>query len=313
VIIVEANMQGPIGLWRTLPLPLRGLIRTLRPKQWTKNAFVFAALLFDHQLHHVEPFMRVAVAFVLMCMTASTVYLINDIADIERDRLHPKKKLRAIPSGELPIPLAVVTAIILPVLALGVALSYSVPLALVLFGYLVLQVAYSYYLKNIVLIDVFAIAAGFVLRVLAGVVVISVTNFSPWLYVCAGALSLFLAIGKRRQELILLAASASDVRVTYKHYNLPLLDDMLRTVTTSSVLSYTLYTFEGKTNLAPNAMLLTVPFVVYGIFRYLYLIHVQGEGGAPDELLFKDKPLLASVVLWVVTVVAVLYALPLVH
>ncbi len=195
-------------------------------------------------------------------------------------------------------------------IAVGVALSYSLPLALVLISYLALHIAYSFYFKNIVLIDVFAIAAGFVLRVVAGVVVITVTNFSPWLYVCAGALSLFLAVGKRRQELLLLAGNAANVRATFKHYNLPLLDDMLRMVTTSSVLAYTLYTFEAKTNLAPNAMLLTVPFVVYGIFRYLYLIHVQGEGGAPDELLFKDKPLFVAIVLWVLSVIAVLYISP---
>ena len=157
------------------------------------------------------------------------------------------------------------------------------------------------------LVDVIVLAAGYVLRVIAGVVVITVTNFSPWLYVCAGALSLFLAVGKRRQELILLGTSAQDVRSTYKEYNMPLLDDMLRMVTTSSVIAYTLYTVDAKTSLGGPAMLLTVPFVVYGIFRYLYLMHVKGEGGAPDELLFKDRPLLIDIVLFSLLAGAIIY------
>ncbi len=308
---MDTQMRSATGLWGTLPLWLRGLIRTMRPRQWPKNAFIFAAILFDRQLHHLEPFLRVSLGFVLLCMTASTIYLINDIVDIERDRLHPKKRARPIPSGHLPIRIALIAASILPVLALAIGFAYSPPLALVLLAYLALHIAYSLVLKNIVIIDVFAIAAGFILRVLAGVVVITVTNFSPWLYVCAGALSLFLAIGKRRQELILLAGNAADVRSTYKDYNLALLDDMLRMVTTSCVIAYTLYTFQGKTTAAPNDMLLTVPFVVYGIFRYMYLIHIKGEGGAPDELLFKDKPLLLDIVLWVASIGVILYILPL--
>jgi 4-hydroxybenzoate polyprenyltransferase len=308
---MDTQMRSTSGLWAALPVWLRALIRTMRPRQWPKNAAIFAAILFDRQVHHIEPLLRVSVGFVLLCMTASTIYLVNDIVDVERDRLHPKKRNRPIAAGLLPIRTATIAAVILPVVALGIAFLYSVPLALVLLAYLALHVAYSLVLKNIVIIDVFAIAAGFVLRVLAGVVVITVTNFSPWLYVCAGALSLFLAIGKRRQELILLDSSAVEVRSTYKDYNLPLLDDMLRMVTTSCVLAYTLYTFQGKSFAAPNDMLLTVPFVVYGMFRYLYLIHIKGEGGAPDELLFKDKPLLLSIVLWVVSIGIILYILPL--
>jgi 4-hydroxybenzoate polyprenyltransferase len=300
-------LKTPRLLWQSLPSQVRGLIRALRPRQWSKNAFIFAAILFDRQLASLQPFLRVLAGFVLLCCAASAIYLINDIADVDRDRLHPKKKFRAIASGQLSIRWAVIASIILPIVAVGGALLYSLPLALVLVAYLALHITYSYYLKNIVIIDVFAIAAGFILRVLAGVVVITVTNFSPWLYVCAGALSLFLAVGKRRQELILLAGNAVDVRTTYKEYNMALLDDMLRMVTTSCVLSYTFYTFEAKTLFAPNVMLLTVPFVVYGIFRYLYLIHVKGEGGAPDELLFKDRVLLLDIVLWVLTVIVLIY------
>lgn len=299
--------KNPRLLWQSLPGQVRGLVRAMRPRQWTKNGFIFAAILFDRQLTDPHAFLRVLAGFMLLCLTASAIYLINDIVDIERDRLHPKKKFRAIASGQLSIRWAMVAAVILPIVAVGGALTFSLPLALVLIGYLALHIAYSFYFKNIVIIDVFAIAAGFVLRVLAGVVVITVTNFSPWLYVCAGALSLFLAVGKRRQELILLAGNAGDVRTTYKEYNMALLDDMLRMVTTSCVLSYTFYTFEAKTLFAPNVMLLTVPFVVYGIFRYLYLIHVKGEGGAPDELLFKDRALLIDITLWVLTVIVLIY------
>jgi len=293
------------------PNVLRGLIRTMRPRQWSKNALIFAGLIFDGQLTQANSFIRVVVGFLLLSLTASAVYLINDVTDVEKDRLHPRKKNRAIPSGQLPIRVALIAAAVLPVIAIGGAALYSPPFALVLFAYLGLHITYSLYLKNIVILDVFAIAAGFILRVIAGAVLITVSNFSPWLYVCTGALSLFLAVGKRRQELLLLAENASDVRSTYndRGYNMPLLDDMLRMVTTGTVLSYTFYTFEAKTSLAPNVLLVTVPFIVYVMFRYLYLIHVQGEGGAPDELLFKDKPLLLDIVLWGLTIIIILYVI----
>ncbi len=294
--------------WSALPAPVRGLIRTMRPKQWTKNGFVFAGILFDQQLSDVGALARVVAAFVLLCMAASTIYIINDLVDIERDRLHPKKRYRALPSGQLPVRWAKIAAAILPMIALGGGLALSWKLAAVLAAYLALQLVYSFWIKNVVIVDVFAIAAGFVLRVLAGVVVITLSNFSPWLYVCAGLLALFLAIGKRRQELIMLAENAEGYRATYKDYNMPLLDDMLRMVTTGSVITYMLYTIEAQTiRTSGHRMMLTIPFVVYGIFRYLYLIHVRGEGSAPDELLFKDASLLLDVVLWVMAVGVILY------
>jgi 4-hydroxybenzoate polyprenyltransferase len=282
----------------------------MRPKQWTKNGFVFAGILFDQQIFEPNPLARVVLAFALLCLAASSIYFVNDLVDIERDRQHPKKRKRALPSGQLPVSWGITAAIVLPIIALGGSLLYSLPLAGVLAAYIILHIAYSFWLKNIVLIDVFVVAAGFVLRLVAGVVVIHVTNFSPWLYVCAGLLALFLGIGKRRQELLLLADSAESHRSTYKEYNLPLLDDMLRMVTTSCVLTYTLYTIEAETIRSNgHRMLLTVPIVLYGIFRYLYLIHVKGEGSAPDELLFKDLPLLGTVILWVGSVGVILYGL----
>jgi 4-hydroxybenzoate polyprenyltransferase len=305
---VQAVLAPAKSIWKTLPAPVRGLIRTMRPTQWPKNGFVFAGILFDKQLLDAEPLARVLVTFVLLCLSASTIYIINDLVDIERDRLHPTKRHRALPSGQLPIRWAVVTAITLPAVALAASLFLSVSLTAVLTGYLVLHIAYSFWLKNVVIIDVFAIAAGFILRLVAGIVVIDVANFSPWLYVCAGLLALFLAIGKRRQELILMAEDAADYRATYKDYNMALLDDMLRMVTTGSVLTYMLYTIEAETIRSNgHRMMLTIPFVVYGIFRYLYLIHVCGKGSAPDELLFEDLPLLGTVVLYAAVAGVLLY------
>jgi 4-hydroxybenzoate polyprenyltransferase len=258
----------------------------------------------------VEPLARVVTAFILLCLAASSIYLINDLVDIESDRLHPRKRQRPLPSGQLPVSWAVAAAAVMPLIALAASLLLTWKLTAVLLAYLALHIAYSFFLKNIVLLDVFAIAGGFVLRVVAGIVVIDVAHFSPWLYLCAGLLALFLAIGKRRQELILLAEDAENVRATYKDYNMPLLDDMLRMVTTGSVLTYMLYTVEATTiRVNGYRMMLTIPFVVYGIFRYLYLIHVRGQGSAPDELLFEDMPLLLAVVLWVGTAGLVLYVL----
>ncbi len=295
-------------IWITLPGPVRGLVRTMRPHQWIKNGFVFAGIMFDQQFLDAQPLARVLAAFALLCMTASTIYLVNDVVDIEKDRLHPKKRNRPLAAGQLPVSLAITVALILPVLALGLSLLVTPKLTLVLLAYLALHVVYSLWLKTIVILDVFAIAAGFILRVVAGIVVIDVTNFSPWLYGSAGLLALFLAIGKRRQELLLLAESAGDVRATYKDYNLPLLDDMLRMVTTGAMLTYMLYTMEANTIRGNgHRMMLTIPFVIYGLFRYLYLIHVRGEGSAPDELVLKDIPLMVDLVLWALTVGFVLY------
>ena len=307
---VEGVLSPLRSLWIALPAPVRGLIRTMRPRQWTKNGFVFAGIMFDQQLTRPEPLARVLAAFALLCLTSSTIYLINDVVDIERDRLHPRKRHRPLPAGQLPVSWAITAAAVLPIVALGASLLLTPALTLVLLAYLVLHIAYSFWLKNIVILDVFAIAAGFILRVVAGVVVIDVTSFSPWLYGSAGLLALFLAIGKRRQELVMLAENADHVRATYKDYNLPLLNDMLRMVTTGSVITYMLYTIEADTIRSNNhRMMLTIPFVIYGVFRYLYLIHVRGEGSAPDELVLKDKPLMLDLALWALTVGTILYLL----
>jgi 4-hydroxybenzoate polyprenyltransferase len=290
---------------------LLGLLRTMRPKQWTKNLlFVFPAIVFDGKLFETESFLRVFGAFALFCLMASTVYIINDLVDLENDRQHPKKKNRPLPSGKLPIPLAVGAAVIFPMMTLVGALLFSQPLALILALYLVLQLAYSFWLKHVAIVDVLVVMTGFILRVIAGVVVIDVQNFSPWLYAVTGLLALFLAVGKRRQELITLGENAVNTRPIYEEYNLPLIDDMLRVVTTSTFITYMLYTIESQTKLGSDLMLTTVPFVLYGLFRYLYLIHVRGEGSAPDEVLLKDRPLQINILLFVMANIIIIYVLP---
>lgn len=281
------------------------LLRTMRPRQWIKNGMVFVGLVFDAQMFQLHALGRVIVAFVLFCLVAGTVYIINDLADIEKDRLHPRKRQRPLASGELPVGVAIAAAVILPLVTLGVAVWFSPPLALTLLAYLLLQLAYSFWLKNVVLIDILIISAGFLLRIVAGVVVIEVARFSPWLYVVTGFASLFFAVGKRRQELILLDDKAQEVRPAYRGYTLALLDDMLRMVTTGTLLSYTLYTFEAHPT--RPFMLLTIPFALYGIMRYLYLIHVEGKGSAPDEVLLEDVPLMVTILLWGLVIVGVLY------
>ncbi|MBZ0304393.1 MAG: decaprenyl-phosphate phosphoribosyltransferase [Anaerolineae bacterium] len=288
---------------------LIGLVRTMRPRQWSKNVIIYAGLIFDGQLFLHDSFLRVTMAFALLCLISSTIYIINDLVDIEADRQHPRKKFRALPSGQVSPAVATIAAIILPVVAIGAAIPLSPRLAVILVSYFIIHVLYSFWLKNIVIIDILAVTAGFVLRVAAGVLVVQVANFSPWLYACTALLALFLVIGKRRQELILLAENAQNIRATYKDYNLPLLDEMLRFVTTGTFVAYLLYTVEAKTIRVAdtNLALITVPFVLYGLFRYMYLIYVREEGSAPDEVLLTDRPLLISIMLWGLTFVLILY------
>jgi 4-hydroxybenzoate polyprenyltransferase len=292
---------------------LLGLLRTMRPKQWTKNLlFVFPGIVFDGKLFQLDPLMRVLLAFVLLSLVSGSVYIINDLADIENDRRHPRKKFRPIPSGQLPVSVARIAAVIIPIFAVAVAFTLTPALAVILIVYLVQNVAYSLWLKHVVILDVLVVTAGFILRVAAGVVVVPAERFSPWLYACTGLLALFLIIGKRRQELVTLGEKAADARPIFKDYNLPLIDEMLRVVTTSTLLTYTIYTVEAPSPLLAdtNSALLTVPFVMYGLFRYLYLIHVKGEGSAPDEVLLQDRPLQIAMLLFGLTFIVILYVLP---
>jgi len=279
----------------------------MRPKQWTKNVFVFAALVFDRKLTDPLLFTKTIVAFILLCLISSTVYLINDLVDIEKDRQHPRKRQRPLPSGQLKPGVAIAAAVVIPAVCLPLSLLLDFYFGLIVTGYLLVMIAYSFWLKNIVIMDVLTIASGFVLRVAAGVPMVQVERFSPWLYVCTTLLALFIGFGKRRHELFLLQTNANNHRAVLNDYNRAFLDEMMGVVTASTVMAYSLYTFSAE-GLPPNhAMMLTIPFVLYGIFRYLYLIHVREEGGTPEEIILRDKPLLADVLLWGLAVVVILY------
>ena len=285
----------------------RALLKTMRPKQWTKNAVVFAPLIFDEKLFQPVLLARTFLAFALFCLISSTVYIINDLVDIENDRLHPKKRERPLASGALSPTVAIAAATLFILVSIPAALWLDSGFSLILFGYLLLNVAYSFYLKHLVIIDVLVIAAGFLLRVAGGVAVVEVERFSPWLYLVVTLGALFLGFGKRRHELLLLEDGADAHRAILAEYTLPFLDQLISLVTSTMVIAYSLYTFSAPNLPSNHAMMLTIPFVLYGLFRYLYLIHVKKEGGAPDELLLNDKPLLATGILWVLAVVVVLY------
>lgn len=289
---------------------LKLLVKTMRPKQWTKNVFVWSALLFDVKLFQPQPFLRTLITFILFCLISGAVYIINDLVDMPKDRLHPTKRFRPLASGALNPRFAAVAAGVIVLGTLPVTLWLDRGLALILYGYLALMIAYSYWLKNIVIVDVMTIAAGFVLRVAAGVVVVAAARFSPWLYVCMTLLALFLAIGKRRQEIVLLEGNTGDTRRILAEYNLRFVDEMLALVSASAVMAYALYTFSAP-NLPPNhTMMLTVPIVLYGIFRYLYLIHVKGETDPPDVVVLKDRALQIDVALFGLAVFIIFYVLP---
>ncbi len=286
---------------------LSGLLRTMRPRQWVKNVIVFAALVFDGKLFVPELFAKTTAIFFAFCLISSSVYIINDLVDMEKDRQHPRKRTRPLASGQLDPRVAMAAAALLAVVAIGGAFWLDVWAGVVLLVYLAQNIAYSFWLKNIVILDVMVLALGFLLRVLAGVVVVQVTNFSPWLYICVTLLALFLGFGKRRQEIVLLEEGAANHRAILSEYNLPLLDQIISMVVTATLIAYTFYSFDATTALAHSKMLLTVPFVFYMLARYLYLVHVKHLGGAPDELLIEDRPLLLNSILWAVAVVVLIY------
>lgn len=288
---------------------LTALLKTMRPRQWSKNAFVFFALVFDKQLFHLVPFLRTLGGAALFCLISSVVYIINDISDVEADRQHPQKKNRPLPSGKLSVNVARVAAIGLIVVALPLAYWLAPDFAAVLAIYLVMNLAYSKWLKHIPIVDVFIIAAGFVLRVEAGVTLIVVERFSPWLYVVTSLGSLYLGFGKRRAELNLLAQGAGSHRKVLDGYTIPLIDQYITIVSAATIVSYSLYTFSAI-NLKDNySMMLTIPFLVYIIFRYLYLVQMTNQTGAPEEVLLTDRPVQIAIGLMGLTVLAAFYIL----
>lgn len=286
---------------------LKALFKTMRPRQWTKNGFVFFALVFDKQLFHLEAFLRTLGGFALFCLISSVVYIINDIADIEVDRQHPEKKKRPLPSGKLPLKVAWSAAIGLTVIVLPLGYLLAPAFAAVLAAYLVMNLAYSRWLKHIPIVDVLVIAAGFVLRVHSGVTLIEVERFSPWLYVVTTLGSLYLGFGKRRAELSLLDRGASSHRKVLEGYTIPLLDQYVTIVSAATILAYSLYTFSAPNLPANHSMMLSIPFIVYIIFRYLYLIQVTHEAGSPEEVLLTDRPIQIAMALLGLTVLIVFY------
>ncbi|MCX6067037.1 MAG: decaprenyl-phosphate phosphoribosyltransferase [Chloroflexi bacterium] len=286
---------------------LTALFKTMRPRQWTKNAFVFFALVFDKQLFHLPAFLHTLGGFALFCLISSVVYLVNDIADIEADRQHPTKKQRPLPSGKLPIRVAWMAAIVLILITLPLAYWLAPGFAAVLTTYLVINLAYSKWLKHVPIVDVFIIAAGFVLRVEAGVALIVVERFSPWLYVVTTLGSLYLGFGKRRAELSLLATGAGSHRKVLEGYSIPLLDQYITIVSAATILSYSLYTFSAPNLPANHSMMLTIPFVAYIIFRYLYLIQMTHNAGAPEEVLLADRPIQIAIALTGLVILGVFY------
>jgi 4-hydroxybenzoate polyprenyltransferase len=300
-------------------------IRAMRPAQWSKNGFVLVALVFARKLSDPNAVGRTLLAFLAFCFAASAVYLVNDLSDQERDRLHPRKKLRPIASGALSLRGAVATLVVCLAAAaiLVVVLSITAipapgdpfrlwggsPLlfALTLACYVVINVAYSLWLKHQVIWDVFIVAAGFVLRALAGAFVIAVP-ISTWFYLCATFLALFLALGKRRSELIRLSDQAGRHRSNLRHYSLALLDQLISIVVTSMLITYCLYTFQGENSRL--ALMLTIPVVLFGTFRYLYLMYMHAEGDRPDELLWRDPQILGAAVVYVALALTLLYVIP---
>lgn len=286
---------------------LRAIIKTMRIKQWTKNAIIFAALVFDRQLLNVTAFSRTIAGFFLFCILSSTVYIINDILDVEADRQHPKKKFRPIASGQLPVPAAITAVVILLVISFPLAYILSPFFFWISLVYFLTNLAYSVRLKHIVLIDVVVLSLGFVFRVGAGVSLIHVERFSPWLYVVTYLLALYLGFGKRRAELTLLSGSAGSHRKVLEGYTVPFLDQVLMMISGMTIISYSLYTFSAPNLPANHSMMLTIPFVFYGILRYMYIIQVEGTGNAPDEILLIDRPLQIAIFLWGISVLAIFY------
>jgi len=286
------------------------LLKTMRPRQWSKNIFVFAALVFDKQLFHRVAFLETLAGFFLFCLISSSVYIFNDIVDIEADRQHPEKQKRPIPSGQLPLSAAWVAGILTVVIALGLGYWLSTDFTLVMAAYFLLNLAYSRWLKHMPIIDVLVLAAGFDLRIAAGVSLIHVERFSPWIYIVMTLLALYLGFGKRRAELALLAQDAGSHRKVFEGYTIPLLDQFILIVSGTTIVAYSLYTFTAPNVPENHSMMLTIPFVLYAIFRYLYLIEIKHAGGAPEEILLSDRPLQIAMFLWALAVLAVFYLSP---
>ncbi len=286
---------------------LRALLISMRPKQWIKNVLIFTALVFDEKLLDPQALLNTVAGFILFCLVSSTVYILNDITDLEADRSHPKKRNRPIASGALPISVARWSVFLLLLVTFPLAYLLSSSFFLILLSYWLLSLAYSKWLKHIVIIDVFVLASFYVIRVIAGLTLIEVTRFSPWLYVVTTLLALYIGLGKRRAELSLLSDDAFAHRKVLDGYTIPLLDQYITIVSATTIVAYSLYTFSAPNLPENHTMMLTIPFAIYGILRYLYLVQTNQGGGAPEDELLTDRPLQITMILWGLVVLVILY------
>ena len=286
---------------------ITGLVASLRPRQWVKNLFVFGGVVFGQKLFTPAIWAAVA-AFVIFCGLSGAVYLLNDVADRQRDRLHPEKRRRPVAAGRVSVAAAVTAAAVLIVVGLGASVWLSPPFALAALAYVALLSAYSAWLKHIVIVDVLVVAIGFVLRAVAGALAVQVA-ISSWLFICTILLALFLALGKRRHEILSLEGTAPQHRAILAEYSSALLDQMIAVVTASTVTAYALYTMSPETVAKFHTALLpaTLPFVLYGVFRYLYLLYQRQLGGNPSDVLLRDRALLLNTVLWMASVLLIIY------
>ncbi len=283
------------------------LIKTMRLRQWPKNVFILAAIVFDRQLTNpISVFHSIAGLFIF-CILSSAVYIINDLVDIEADRQHPKKRFRPLASGRLSKSYALTALVILLIVCFPCAYLLSPGFFLIALVYFGLNLLYSFWFKHIPLIDILILASFYVIRVGAGVTLIEVQRFSPWLYVVSTLLALFIGFGKRRGELLLSAGGSQTSRRVLEGYSIPFLDQLITIVSSTTIIAYSLYTFSAPNIPDNHAMMLTIPFVIYGIFRYLYLIQICKEGGAPDELFLTDRPLQITMALWGAAVLLIFY------
>ena len=282
-------------------------LRLARPKQWTKNGFVLAGVVFAGKALSISHIAEALLTFVAFCLLSGAVYAFNDVLDVEEDRKHPLKRFRPVASGEVPVPAAVVYAALL--VTGGLALAFYVNFGVLAAGlaYLVLQAVYTPVLKHIAILDVMSISAGFVIRALAGVAAVN-SPISPWLIVCTGLLTLFLGFSKRRHELASLGDGAVVHRKNLRDYSVPMLDEMMNIMISATIIAYTLYTFTVYERESEIFMMASIPFVVYGVFRYMLLVHRDG-GGNPDTLLLADRPLQVSLFLWLIVVGVTIYFL----
>ena len=276
------------------------LLQAMRPLQWTKNGLVFAALIFDRQFVDPKAVLLTIAAAICFCLVSSAGYLVNDVRDAERDRLHPSKRHRPVASGRLSDRAALISAGVFSLVALGIGSLIRLEFTLVLIGYLLLMLAYNLVLKEWPILDVFAIGGGFVLRAAGGAVAIAVP-ISPWLYVCTMLLALLVGFTKRRQELVYLEERAGGHRASLLGYSLPVLDQYITILSAATIIAYSVYTFDSAAVPRNHAMMLTIPFVAYGVFRFLAVGRESELGGRPEALLFADKPLLLSLLGWGIT------------